>query len=267
MPADLEPGDPPPSAVAPTTLGRLPTAGQLAWFAVPLAVLTIAGWVGDALAPSLLNDTPLLLIALIPRLRYLVLTAPLVDPVPWATVAMVRLLVADPIFYVFGARYGDASIRWLEHKAGAGAGPVLFFERLFKKAAGPMVAIAPNQIICLLAGATGMATARFLGLNLFGTVARLGLILFATGFVEGTILEINDWIGEHRLVLTAVSIGVVFVLSLRGARKGEVESPSELAEELAEAEAEIEAEAGAGAPPSEEPPAEPVVDDPRPDRL
>ena len=81
------------------------TAGVVL-FAVPMAILTISGWVGDALAPSLVNDNPLLLIALNPRLRNLVLVSPETSVVPFMAVAIVRLVVSDPVFFWFGRRYG-----------------------------------------------------------------------------------------------------------------------------------------------------------------
>src|SRR4249920_1467577 len=43
----------------------------IATFAIPMAVLTILGWVGDAFAPTLLDKAPLLLLVCNPRLRNL----------------------------------------------------------------------------------------------------------------------------------------------------------------------------------------------------
>src|SRR5262245_58434602 len=74
----------------------------LARFAIPVALLTILGWIGDAFAPSLLSRAPLLLIVCNARLRNLVLVAPTVDAVPFITVAVARLVISDPLFYFFG---------------------------------------------------------------------------------------------------------------------------------------------------------------------
>ena len=67
-----------------------------------------------------------------------------------------RLVVADPLFYFLGLFYGDAAIRWIERKAGDGATLIIWFEKAFHKARYPIVLIAPNNPVCLLAGATGM---------------------------------------------------------------------------------------------------------------
>lgn len=223
-------------------------AKGVALFAVPMAVLTVLGWVGDAFAPTLLVDAPLLLLACNPRLRNLVLVSPTVDFAPFVAVAVLRLVVSDPLFYWFGRRYGDVSIRWMERRLGSGAGIVLWFERFFARAAWPAVAIVPNNWICLLAGAAGMAWWGFALVNLGGTLVRvLGVRLLGAAFSD-PILAFNDWVGDNRLWLTALTFAVVAVLVWRSARRGrdEIETPSELAAELQEARAATEPEPGDG---------------------
>jgi membrane protein DedA with SNARE-associated domain len=202
-----------------------------------MAVLTILGWVGDALAPTLLDSAPLLLLVCNPRVRNLVLVSPTVEFLPFVAVAVGRLVISDPLFYWFGRRYGDGAIRWMERRLGAGAGPVLWAERAFKKAAWPVVALMPNNMICLLSGATGMAWAGFAIVNLSGTIVRiLGIRLIGDAFSD-PILAVNDWISDNRLVLTALTFGVTFALVARSAWKGRdvLETPEELAAELQEA--------------------------------
>jgi membrane protein DedA with SNARE-associated domain len=100
-----------------------------------------------------------------------------------------------------------------------------------------MILLAPNQWICLLAGATKMRWRIFLIINLGGTVVRVVLIWLLGKAFEEPIGAVNDWIGEHRWQLTAVTITLVTLGALRSARKGmsQFETPSELEEELAEA--------------------------------
>lgn len=209
----------------------------VALFAIPMAVLTVLGWIGDALAPTLLTEAPLVLLAFNPRLRNLVLVSPTVDAVPFVAVAVGRLVISDPLFFWFGRRYGDAAVRWMERRLGPSARPVLWFERAFKKAAYPMVALVPNNWICLLSGATAMSWWLFAFLNLGGTLARiLGIRLVGDAFSD-PIISINDWIGDNRVWLTAITVTIVILLVWRSARTGrdDIETPSELAEDLARA--------------------------------
>jgi membrane protein DedA with SNARE-associated domain len=209
----------------------------IALFAVPMAVLTLAGWVGDALFPTLLEEAPLLLLACNPRLRNLVIVSPEVDVAPFAVVAVGRLLLSDPLFFWFGRRYGDAAIRWMERRLGPGAAPVLWAERAFRKAAYPVVAIMPNNWICLLAGATGMRWWWFAALDLGGTVARIAAIRVVGDAFADPILSFNDWVGDNRVWLTAVTVLSVAALAWRSTRGGrdELETPASLAAELEEA--------------------------------
>lgn len=219
-------------------------AKGVALFAIPMAVLTILGWIGDALAPTLLTNAPLLLLVCNPRLRNLVLVSPTVDFVPFVAVAVGRLVVSDPLFYWFGNRYGDVAIRWMERRLGPGAAVVLWLERVFRKAAWPAVAIVPNNWICLLAGATGMVWWGFALVNLGGTLVRiLGVRLVGETFAD-PILRFNGWVGDNRAWLTAVTFAVVLVLVWRSMRSGrdQLETPAELATELGEAQAAVDPE-------------------------
>jgi membrane protein DedA with SNARE-associated domain len=213
-------------------------------FAVPMAILTISGWVGDALAPTLVNDNPLLLVALNPRLRNLVLASPETTVIPFMSVAIVRLVVSDPIFFWFGRRYGDVAIRWMERRVGQGAFIVLWLERMFRKSAHVMVAVVPNAWICLLAGTTRMRVWVFVLLNIGGTFVRVTLVRILGDAYADPILSFNRWIGEHRLQLTAITFTIVVIAIWRQSRKGRaaLETPGELAEELLEAQQEADDE-------------------------
>jgi membrane protein DedA with SNARE-associated domain len=218
------------ASAAPRPLDRK----AIALFAVPMAALTVLAWVGDALAPTLLNRAPLLLLVCNARLRNLVLVSPMVDFMPFVVVAVGRLVISDPLFYWFGRRYGDVSIRWMERKLGPGAGAVLWTEKAFRKAAWPVVALMPNNIICLLAGATGMAWAGFAIVNVIGTFVRVLCIRLIGDAFSDPILSFNAWIGRNRLLLTVITIAITFVLVARGARRGRepIETPDALADEL-----------------------------------
>lgn len=251
---DSEPATP--RVPAAGTAGEGPAAPEqridrraVALFAIPMGILTVMGMLGDALAPTLLQRAPLLLLVCNPRLRNLVLVSPTVDVVPFAAIAIGRLVVSDPLFFHFGRRYGDVAVRWMERRLGPSAGMVLWGERLFRKAAYPVLAVMPNNMICLLAGATSISWAAFLALNLGGTIVRVAAIRWLGSAFSDPILAINDWIGEHRLVLTAITFGTVFVVALRRGLqgRGEIETPGDLADELTEELAELAEEAGTAA--------------------
>lgn len=205
------------------------------WLVVgPLIVLVIGAQVGDAFAPTLAVDHPLALISLNARNRNLILTTNSLDAVSFYTVAFVRLLLSDPLFYILGLWYGDAGVSWVEKRSSSFGGMLRSWEYLFKKAAWPLVAIAPNNFICLFAGAAGMAPPVFITLNVVGTIGRLYLIrLFGAAF-EKPITAVLDFIKDYRLPLTGLSIllVVITVIADRHSGKGELEALIDLEDDL-----------------------------------
>ena len=205
----------------------------------PIVVLTALAYVGDALAPKLAVDHPVWLILLNTRKRYLALTATSIDPVTFFVVGVGRQIIVDPLYFVLGRRYGDAGVRWLERKLGDGAAGVTMFEGWFKKAAYPMVAIAPNALISVLAGASKMKAGVFLALNLGGTIVTL-VILRAFGDVfSGPLDGILGFLRRYQWQLTAVSVVLVVVQIAMSRKTGrsELASMSEIEKELEQARA------------------------------
>ncbi len=206
---------------------------RLALLVVPMVAIALTAAVGDALSPTLLVDAPLLLVAMVPRNRFLVLAAPQLDFWPFFVVGMGRLLLTDPLFYLFGRRYGDAAITWTEQRMGA-PGSVRTIERWFRRAAYPVVAIAPNNLVCVLAGATGMSVRGFFTANFGGTAARMVLIWWAGEVFAEPLLDVVDFVARYRWWFTGLSVALV-VLSVRRARKGhrsEIETVGEVADDL-----------------------------------
>ena len=107
-------------------------------------------------------------------------------------------------------------------------------ERGFAKAAYPLVAIAPNNWICLFAGSAGMSLGAFVVLNVSGTLGRLYLIRVLGDRFEAPIDDLLDFIRDYRLPLIALSIVVMGVMAVLEYRKGggEIEGLTHLEEEL-----------------------------------
>jgi membrane protein DedA with SNARE-associated domain len=212
---------------------RLNARTRLALLVVPIALIAIASSIGEAIAPTLLVDAPLLLVGLVPRNRYLVLAAPQLAFWPFFIVGMVRLTLTDPFFYVFGRNYGDAAIHWTERRVGA-PGSVRRLEQWFRRAAYPIVAIAPNNLVCVLAGASGMSIRGFLLTNLGGTAARMVLIWFLGEVFSAPLLDVVEFVAEYRWILTVLTVLIVAVSVWRARRghRSEIETPEEVAEEL-----------------------------------
>ena len=225
-----------------------PSRTTLTLIVVPLVALVIAAWVGDAMSAAWFDRHPLALIALNARNRNLILTTEYLDAWSFYVVGGVRLLVSDPLFYLLGYFYGDAAVRWMEHRSRTFGGILRSAEQFFGKAAYPLVVVAPNNFICLFAGSAGMRPSVFIVLNVAGTIGRLVLIRWLGVEFDEPLDAVRGFIADYRLPLTILLIVTVAITIWRETRpEGELESLIHLEEEIEEAAEELEAEAEAEA--------------------
>lgn len=212
-----------------------PSPHTLKLLVAPVIFLVICSNVANVLWPTLQEDHPLLLIALSSINRYLILVSDQLDAVSYYTVGTLRLLVSDPLFFLLGYWYGDRALEWMDRKAPT-YGPMLRrFQKVFGKAAWPLVVIMPNNFICLFAGAAGMRISLFFALNLVGTLGRLYLIRRLGEAFSSPIGSFQEVVGEYRWWFIAGSF-VLVAFSLRGEMKGggELDTLVHVDEELAE---------------------------------
>jgi len=211
---------PPPLDVPPRhPVGRR----RLVMLIVPIVGLIIASNVGDALATTLATTNPLALVALNARNRNLVLVTNELDALSYYAVATARLLISDPLFFLLGYWYGDAAVTWMEKRTRTWGSTMRQIERWFGKAAYPLVFIAPNNVICLMAGAAGMSVAGFMLTNLAGTLVRLYLIRRLGEAFEAPIEDLLGFLAEYRIPLLVLSVVLVAATSLFEVRRGEGE--------------------------------------------
>lgn len=227
---------------APTTVDRR----KLALLVVPIVILVIAANVGTALAPTLVVNNPVLLIALDARIRHLLLVvAAGIGPLPFFLVGFLRLVVSDPLFYLLGREFGPPAMRWAERRMGLTPAYVQTIERWFAKIGPVLVAAIPNNLICLLAGVTRMRPRTFLVLNVGGTLVRLAIIWWLGKALQEPLDVVLRFISRYQWALVAISVAVVVLqVAIQQRRgQGELESVEQVAEQLEAAAEELEAEA------------------------
>ena len=222
----------------PNKLARNATIGVL-------VVLVVAANLGNIFFASFVNDRPGLLIAMNPSNRNLALTAGNMGVVAFYVIGFCRLLLPDPLFFLLGRWYGDASIRWMERTAPSYGELLRGLERWFYKARVPVVAIAPNNPVCLFAGAADMSWGLFLVANVIGTIGRLILIRAFSSVFADLLGSVRHFIADYRWPITALSIALVAftVWNDRRAGRDGVGDLLNLEEGIAEAEAELMEEA------------------------
>lgn len=210
-----------------------PGGRTLTYLTIPIVGFIVLSNVGDAMAPTLVNDHPLLLLAMNARNRNVILVTNQLDAVSYYVVGTLRLLISDPLFFLVGYWYGDAAIVWMERRTKSLGRTVRQWESWFTKAAYPVLFLLPNQYVCLFAGAAGMPLAGFFAVNIAGTIARLYLIRRLGETFDAPIQDVLGFIGDHRGPLLVLSIGLAALFMLSELRKGSgLEEIEEIEDEL-----------------------------------
>jgi hypothetical protein len=182
-----------------------------------LGTLGTGSMAGVASSLYLVNHHPLLLIALSPIGRHLVLVAPIVDPVAFVAVAVLRRMLFYTASFRLGRALGPAGIPWIEARAARFAAFVRWLERLFARASHLVVLFMVGPTVSALAGVSGMRPLVFTALASTSLVLRMLLIL---GFAEWMRVYIEatlTWIDDHWIPGTAVML--VLVLTYRLLRR------------------------------------------------
>ena len=200
----------------------------------PILVLIAIGTVGNAIHPALLKSHPLLLVAMEPRTRYLLLVANKnVALVPFVAWAVARRLSSDPLFFLLGHLYGDNAVAWAERRFDNNSGIIRRIERLFRRAAPVMVFCFPGPLVCTLAGATGMSVPVFAVCNVVGTFSSVVACYYLAETIKGPLDAINNFYSRYYKWLLVVSILFTLYWLWDQRRKGRMPSLEQAEEELA----------------------------------
>jgi membrane protein DedA with SNARE-associated domain len=186
-----------------------PDRRVLVWCGVPLAVLTVAGFLGTAFMPYLLARRPLVLVVLSPLFRHLVVVAPRVDPVAFFAVAVPRHFLPDPFVYMLGREYGHLAAAWADENSPVTGKIVRAFERLFAKVGPFALLVSPDIIVSTLAGAARVPVPVFVVFNIVGTFGTVFVARWFGGVFDKPIAAMVAFFEAHLVLVTCVSVVLV----------------------------------------------------------
>ena len=198
------------------------------WLVAPLVVIFGTAALGNALFPALVNDHPLLLLALNATTRHLVATSTSVDVVPYVLVALGRRLIEDPFLFLLGRRYGDGAVEWMSRRLGGGRF-LRAARRRFRLWGTVLVFFFPGGVVCVLAGASAMPAWLFLVLNVAGTLVTIVVLRSAGEEVQGPLTQVLDFVGDNVVTLTIASVAVTAVFVVYRRRQAGPSDREELA--------------------------------------
>ena len=188
-------------------------------FLLMFGVLVGTASIGAALAPYLAVHNPLLLLALNPWPRHLILVAPLVPVLPFVAVATARALLSALLGYEVGTRYGARGLELFQERS-ARAGKVLReVERVFRRASVPLLIIAPGPLTAALAGIGGMRRSVTWPALLVGQTGWVYLTYRLGDFLKPWTAPIMAFLERNLLSTTLACAVVVLAYQLHAGRK------------------------------------------------
>lgn len=174
-----------------------------------LGVLGTGSMVGVAFSLYLVNHHPLLLVALSPLGRHLLLVAPIVDPLAFVAVAVGRRMLFYLASFHLGRALGPLGIPWIEARAARFGRLVRWMERLFSRASHAVVLLMAGPMVSALAGISGMRAGVFVPLATLSLVLRALLVLGFAAWIREYIEVVLAWIDEYWIPGTVVMVTLV----------------------------------------------------------
>ena len=186
-----------------------------------MGVLGVCSWIGVASSLYLLTAAPLLLVALSPIGRHLLLVAPLTNPVAFVGVAVARRATFYLASFRLGRVVGRPGLSWLDGKARWAASWVRLLERIFDWAPLLVVFLMLGPIMSSIAGMSGMSARVFTGGALAGLTARMIVTVYFAEWMRAPLETIIAWLTEYRAPGTALLVvgALIYQLVQRRARR------------------------------------------------
>jgi membrane protein DedA with SNARE-associated domain len=210
---------------------------SLSWLIAGFVALTIANFVGMALAPTLLTYHPLLLVALNPIDRHMVLAASVTPLVPFLAVTAGRRTLSCALGYGFGQHYGEGGLHWLESHSPRLGRFVLWTLRGVKRASPILILLAPSTALCgVVGGAARVSFPWFLLLATLGQLIWARLAYQLSSALAAWLLPITAFLRDHVLATTLVCIALVALYGWRKRNQPAFPLPKPPAQPIAPAE-------------------------------
>lgn len=174
-----------------------------------LGALSAGNIVGVVSSLYLAVHHPLLLVAISPLGRHLLLVAASVDPLAFVTVAVLRRTVFATTCFFLGRALGPTAAVWLGVRAPSARRLHAWLDRFFARASTLAILLFPGPAMSAVAGSAGMRAVRFLPLVMSGLVLRMLLVIELGAWFQGPIERLlaviaQHWVGGTILMIVAI---------------------------------------------------------------
>lgn len=172
-------------------------------------MLAGASLLGTVLAPYLLVESPLLLVAISPAAHHVVLAAASVDPSALLLVATLRRALTGVGAFGLGAVFGPRAVGWVARRR-PGIGPWLSsIEKGFARFGVMLLCVAPTPTLAFFAGVAARPLRRVLPALLFGHTLWNCAAYYLGDALASRSQRLVAFLGEHLLVSTLLCVAFV----------------------------------------------------------
>ncbi|MGH9040984.1 MAG: hypothetical protein ACRDZ3_12205 [Acidimicrobiia bacterium] len=182
---------------------------------VVLVTLSLIEKAGDALAPTLALEAPLLLVAMQCESRWILLAAQTVPVLPLVAVIVLREFLATPLLYRLGQLHGTSMFGWFDRRMPRMGRMMRAIERLFWRRRNLAVILVPGGLTAVLAGSVGMSQAVLYPLNIVGETLRAVLVLSLGVLIAAPLRDLLDAMARYQWQFTAATLGLTVIPLLR----------------------------------------------------
>jgi uncharacterized membrane protein YdjX (TVP38/TMEM64 family) len=192
------------------------------------AALYVTGTIGSNLGPAWVDDHPAVVLLLSSRNRNLFASVGFIDPLPYAVIGFVRLVLVAVVLYGVGAWFGATAVSWTERQVGELPTLYRWFEAGMRRAGWAFVLLMPgSNLVCLMAGHRRMPVRQFLALLSVGVALKLVVLRIGGDIFKDQVRSLLDWIDGYQWWI----VGGLFAISvLQSTRTANRNPPTELVE-------------------------------------
>jgi hypothetical protein len=192
------------------------------------ATLSTLSIVGTVLSARLVNHAPILLLALAPANRHLLLTSAAgVNPFGYVLAAGIRYAIGGAVLYLLGRDYGEACRKWFERQPGGLPGSVRWLEKGFHAAWWAVVPVMVGSNAARVLGGVRQIPARTYAVLLgIGIAGRLALFWYLGRRFQKPLVRVLDFIDRYQWWIVAAFVVVTVIQSSRKAIAAERARPA-----------------------------------------
>ncbi len=204
--------DAPAAFSAPAGSGVAPPVWAKRAILVVAGLLFVSGTFGSNIGPAWIDERPVVVLLLSARNRNLFASVPYIDPLAYAIIGFLKIVVVGAVLYVVGRWFGTRFLRWSEEQLGELPPIYRWFQAGIDRAGWLLVLFMPgSNLVCMMAGHRRMSMRLFGAMMVLGAIGKLVVLWIGGKVFEDEIRWFLDAIEKYQWWIVGGLFAVTFV--------------------------------------------------------